>query len=428
MKILWVKAGKLLPVDTGGKIRSYNILRQLTSGHEVTVLTFYRGQRDAEYESEVERHFPGAMTFHEFASDFHTAGRVVDYVRHLVSPAPYVVAKFRSPQVQRVLASAGDGRFDVAVCDFADAAVNFPLVPVIPTVLFQHNVESELWRRQADVESKWARKIVFQLEAAKMRRYETGVLRRLDCVIAVSENDRGLMGQVIDRSRITVVPTGVDLQLYRPMMGRQALEPLVVFTGSMDWEANIDAVEYFCREIWPLVRAVVPEARFRIVGRAPQGRVRKLACDSVEVTGTVPSVVSHLAEATVVVVPLRIGGGTRLKIYEAMATGRAVVSTSVGAEGLDVHHGKDIWLADTPRRFADGITMLIRDPVLRQTYENAAAQLAAQYDWPAIAERFLRVLDQVTTTSAIRGGQRALASEEVARKGLKAGKTRGRRQ
>jgi len=304
----------------------------------------------------------------------------------------------------------------VAVCDFVDAAVNFPLVLVTPTVLFQHNVESELWDRQAEVESNWVRKLVFKLEAAKMRWYETGALRRFYHVIAVSEKDRDLMSLMVDRSRITVVPTGVDLQQYRPVVGRQSGKPLAVFTGSMDWEANIDAVEYFCHEIWPLVLAAVPQARFRIVGRTPHSRVQKLACDSVEVTGTVATVAEHLGEAVVVVVPLRIGGGTRLKIFEAMAMGKAVVSTSIGAEGLNVHHGSDIWLADTPPDFADGIAMLLRDPVLRQRYERAAAELAAQFDWSTIAESFESVLVHAAnhyTYSAPQGGPRVRRALEI---------------
>jgi predicted ABC-type transport system involved in lysophospholipase L1 biosynthesis ATPase subunit len=116
----------------------------------------------------------------------------------------------------------------------------------------------------------------------------------------------------------------------------------------MDWEPNVDGVEYFCSQIWPKVLAQVSGAQFRIVGRNPDKRVRKWASDTVQVTGRVASVVDHLRDATAVIVPLRIGGGTRLKIYEAMATGRAVVSTTIGAEGLDVHHGEDVLLADEP--------------------------------------------------------------------------------
>jgi glycosyltransferase involved in cell wall biosynthesis len=154
-------------------------------------------------------------------------------------------------------------------------------------------------------------------------------------------------------------------------------------------------MEYFCERIWPSVRSQAPEARLRIVGRNPGDRVRQLASDVVEITGRVPSVADHLREASVVVVPLRIGGGTRLKIYEAMAAGKAVISTSVGAEGLDVHHGRDIVLADNPQSFADAVLTLLRDPNLRRKYEKAAAETARQYDWSVIGDKFGRTLELI---------------------------------
>jgi glycosyltransferase involved in cell wall biosynthesis len=165
-----------------------------------------------------------------------------------------------------------------------------------------------------------------------------------------------------------------------------------MFVGAMDWEPNVDAAKYFCAEIWPLVLARVPEAKFRIVGRNPDRRVQALAGSSVEVTGRVASVVEYLREAAVVVVPLRVGGGTRLKIYEAMAVGKAVVSTTVGAEGLDVHHGRDLILADSPDHFAESVISLLNDPELRSRQGRAAAELAANYGWPRIARQFGEVL------------------------------------
>jgi polysaccharide biosynthesis protein PslH len=169
----------------------------------------------------------------------------------------------------------------------------------------------------------------------------------------------------------------------------------------MDWEPNVDGVEYFCSEVWPAIKAEVPEARLRIVGRNPDRRVQKWASDSIEVTGRVPSVVEHLQQSSVVIVPLRIGGGTRLKIYEAMATAKAVISTTIGAEGLDVHHGRDIILADDPRSFAQAVIMLLRDPELRGRYEKAAADTAARYDWPAIGERFSQILQSVAKKRSV---------------------------
>jgi glycosyltransferase involved in cell wall biosynthesis len=397
MKILWVKAGKLLPVDTGGKIRSYNILRRLAAGHDVTLLSYYNGARDEAYEKEIAEHLPGAVTVHTGAPDSNRLAIGLDYLRRLSNPAPYAVTKFTSPRVRSKVAELlSRERFDVAVCDFLAASLNFPRLLETPTVLFQHNVESSLWQRQARHEPNILNRMVFKLEAAKMLRYERAAVARVHHVIAVSENDRQLMRSMTDISRISVVPTGVDLQQYRAAREKstepEVSEPLLVFVGSMDWEANIDAVDYFCREIWPAVKHAVPGARFRIVGRNPHPRVKKLSSDSIEVTGTVPSVIEHYREASVNIVPLRIGGGTRLKIYEAMAMGRATVSTSIGAEGLDVNDGTDILIADSPAQFASSIIALLQNESLRQTIQRAASEQAARYDWSVITARFEEVL------------------------------------
>jgi glycosyltransferase involved in cell wall biosynthesis len=292
-----------------------------------------------------------------------------------------------------------EGGFDVAVCDFLAASLNFPSSLETPTVLFQHNVESALWERQASHEPNPLHRLVFTIEAAKMLSYERATVGRFDHVIAVSDNDHRLMSAMIDPSRISVVPTGVDLSLYQSGCEEpQAIgdrEPVVVFVGSMDWEANVDAVDYFCREIWPAVKRAVPGARFRIVGRNPHPRVKRLECESIEVTGTVSSVIGHYREASLNVVPLRVGGGTRLKIYEAMAMGKATVSTSIGAEGLDVNDGSDILIADSSEKFSNAIIALLNDERLRREVEKAAAVQAARFDWSVIGERFEDVLDRV---------------------------------
>jgi polysaccharide biosynthesis protein PslH len=172
-----------------------------------------------------------------------------------------------------------------------------------------------------------------------------------------------------------------------------------LFVGAMDWEPNVDAVNYFCADIWPLVLAKVPEARFRVVGRNPDHRVKALESPFIKVTGRVPSVVEHLREGAVVVVPLRVGGGTRIKIYEAMATGKAVVSTSIGAEGLDVHHGSDIVLADDAAMFAESVIQLLQDADARGRLGKSARHLASKYGWPVIGAEFGQVLESVIRDS-----------------------------
>lgn len=401
MRILWVKANKLFPVHSGGDIRSYNIARQLARTHELTFFSYYDGARDSAYDQELVEHFPGAISIATGKSDSSTLARGMDYLGRLASPLPYAVGRFACVKVRRKLEEFFAAHsFDVAICDFLDAAVNFPQRLSVPSVLFQHNVEAEIWRRHAATESNPLKRRMYVLEAKKMLNYERQAVRKFHRVIAVSEHDRSLMEAWVEGARITVVPTGVNLQQYRPDFTYCPQSPLVMFIGAMDWEPNIDAMEYFCGEIWPAVMKRNPGAKLRIVGRNPGERVHKLTSSSVDITGRVPSVLEHLREAAVVVVPLRIGGGTRLKIYEAMAAGKAVVSTSVGAEGLDVQHGRDIVLADEPGSFADAINGLLSDKHQREQYEVAAAQKAARYDWTVIGDQFARTLETLSNRSS----------------------------
>ncbi len=405
MKILWVKHGKLLPVNMGGKIRTYNILRHLASRHDVTLISSYSGKQAPEYESELRQHFPKSIVICTGAPE-DSDGIVkqgVHYIARAGSSIPYAVSKFTTRKVRRIVMQELDSReFDVAVCDFLGASLNFPKQLNTPTALFQHNVEASIWQRRVECEKHWLKRLVFNMEAAKMRRYEAAAIKRFHHVVAVSEIDRKLMAG-IDSRNITVVPTGVDLHQFRAVENSPTLSREVLFLGSMDWEANVDAVTYFCEKIWPQVLSSVPDAKFRIVGREPHPSVKKLACDSVEVTGTVPSVVSYLKSAALIVVPLRIGSGTRLKIYEAMAMGKAIVSTAIGAEGLDVHDGNDIVLSEDPEDFARQIISLLRDETARARLGKAAIQTASKYDWSVIADRFEEVLLQLSGISTASG-------------------------
>jgi glycosyltransferase involved in cell wall biosynthesis len=399
--VLWVKAGKLLPVDTGGKIRSYNLLRFLAKDHEVTLLSYYGGRRDPDYEAALAKEIPGSETIYTAAPDSNAIERGLDYLYRFPRRAPYAVSKFTHRAVQTTVADwLSSGRFDVAVCDFLAASSNFPARLPIPCVLFQHNVESSLWQRMAAMESNPVKKLSFAIESAKMTRYERATLGRFHHIIAVSEHDRQQMLQMNPGCQITVVPTGVDTQKFNVAPASSTRPPRVVFTGSMDWEPNIDAVDYFCSQIWPRIYKEFPDAIFQIVGRSPFAKVQRLASESVQVTGTVPSVAEYLEKASVVVVPLRIGGGTRLKIFEAMAMGKALVSTSIGAEGLEVESGRDLLLADDAPSFADAVILLLRDAALRRRLEQAAVRLAAQFDWSHVVKQFDEVLSKLTPGSS----------------------------
>lgn len=397
-RLLWVKAGRLLPVDTGGKLRSFHLASQLAARHQLTMLTYYEGPRDPAYEAAMEKAFPGAVTIRYGSPGNGKLSTGLRYLASLPDAAPFAVRKFTAPEVRRRITDwAAEGRFDAMICDFLSASLNFDDPEGTPTILFQHNVESALWTRQASHAPNPLLKVVYSLEAAKMRRYEQRAVQRFRQVVAVSEHDRQLMSAMVDPARITVVPTGVDSMRFGEKAGQEPGGPVVLFLGSMDWEANIDGAEWMVEHIWPIVQAAVPDATFRIVGRNPHARVKRLAGRSVDVTGSVPSVDGYLMEAAVFVVPLRIGGGTRLKIFEGMAAGRAVVSTTVGAEGLPVTHGRDILLEDEPRTFADAVIRVLKDPALRRRLGGAALELAREHDWSRVVAAMEGVVDRVSS-------------------------------
>jgi glycosyltransferase involved in cell wall biosynthesis len=247
-----------------------------------------------------------------------------------------------------------------------------------------------IWERHAQVAAHLVKKAYMREQWRRMRRHEAAECRRFDHVIAVSPQDAEVFRRDFGVRSVTDVPTGVDTEYFRPS-GREARLPHeLVFTGSMDWLPNEDAILWFAAEILPRVRARVPGATLTVVGRNPTPAVRALdGAGGVTVTGSVPDVRPYIERAAAFVVPIRIGGGTRLKIYEAMAMGRAVVSTAVGAEGLPVRDGVDAVLADAPDAFADAVVALLTDPARAEAVgREAAAMVRARYGWDAVTARF----------------------------------------
>ncbi len=392
MRILWLKSDLLLPLDKGGKLRTWHLMRHLAQRHEITYLAFTEpGQPAADVDGmhavaarveTVTRSEPAKGTFRFYA----------DAAMHLADPLPYAVAKYRSGEFKRRLnALLASQRFDLIVCDFLFPAVNLPKRLPCPAVLFTHNVESEIWRRHAENKTG-IQKALYGAQYQRMLRYERETLARFDGVLAVSDADRQTFNALYPgaiRQPVHVVPTGVDTDYFAPTRTSHAAPRTshLIFTGSMDWLPNEDAMEYFCRDILPLIRAEEPGVTLSIVGRTPTPAVKRLAGEhGVQVTGRVDDVRPYIQEAAVYIVPLRIGGGTRLKIFEAMAMGKAVVSTTIGAEGLPVTDGEHVLLADEPRPFAQAVVGLLRDAGRRTRIETAGRSLVVErYDWSAVA-------------------------------------------
>lgn len=393
MKILWIKADFLHPTTKGGHIRTLEMLRRLHQRHEIHYVGFAEAgetegpRRSAEYST---RAYPVShRPAHKDSAAF-----LAQAAAGLFSSLPVAISRYRSSRMARQIEELRTAeRFDQIVCDFLTPAVN--VRDLSDCVLFQHNVETVIWRRHAALTADPIRRWYFRKQAEKMLRYEGEACRSARHVIAVSETDACLMRTLFGATRVSVAPTGVDVDFFRPPESSATVSDLV-FVGSMDWSPNVEGVLYFVREVLPLIRRRRPECSLAIVGRTPRNEIAALPRKDpwIRVTGTVADIRPYLWGSSVSIVPLRIGGGTRLKVYEAMAAKTAVVSTSVGAEGLDVSSPENIRLADDPEAFAEQCLALLEDEGERTRMAQAAWEhVAGRFSWDRVASSFERILE-----------------------------------
>jgi glycosyltransferase involved in cell wall biosynthesis len=393
MKILWISPFFMHPTDRGAQIRTLGTLKELHKRHEIhfAALNDPRNlegpQRSSEYSS---RHISVAHA----APGRRTLGIIPQLASSIVNPVPMAVSRYFSRKLKLEIDTLiAAEHYDSIVCDFLAAAPN--LTDLGQCVLFQHNVETTIWQRHAQQSRSPLKKAFFQMQARKMEDYERNVCRKSKHVIAVSDIDALRMKDMFGIETVTSVPTGVDVEYFAPRHATPHLSD-IVFCGSMDWLPNVDAVEYFLSEVLPLIREEVPGATFTIAGRSPDARVFKAVhgLTGVSVTGKVEDMRPYLWGSKISVVPIRIGGGTRLKIYECMAGGVPVVSTTVGAEGLQYKNGADIVIADDPRGFAAACVRLLSDDAARRSIANNALERAqSEFSWEAVSREFEAILD-----------------------------------
>ncbi len=383
MKVLFLALEPPYPLNDGGRIRTYNILKQVGRQHETTLLTFADPTRDAQRLEALRPLCADVLSVPPPSPPPRTLPRKAI---GLFQRRPISLARYRSHAMARLLRFlARSRRYDVVHVDQIYLAQYAPDLSPLPAVLTHHNVEAEIQQRQLQARSPSLRRLLDTLEYRRWRRYEVAISRRFAALACVSERDAAYFRQHVPQVPAFVVPNGVDTQAFCPP-GRQTDEPVLLYTGRMDYFPNVDAMEWFCKEVWPLVRREMPSAHLSIVGRNPLPQVQALSTQpGIEVTGAVEDVRPYMARAAVYIVPLRLGGGTRLKILEAMAMGLPIVSTPLGCEGLGLHPGRDLLVAQTPVEFAWEIMRLLRDPKQRrQLGTQARCTAETRFDWAQI--------------------------------------------
>jgi len=370
------------PPISGKPIRSWNLLRRLAQRHDITFLC--HGHPTEEQRQAAARAGMRVESVDGIGPDA-GLGLYARLLVNLLSPYPYSVSKHYTARFREKLrAVLAAGSFDLVHCEWTPYA-RYVSGLAVPTLIATHNIESQIWQRRAESAGNPLARWFFHSQAAKMERFERRALARATSVTGVSTADAE-QAKAWGAARATVVDNGVDLEHFTP--SGEGNGERAVFVGALDWFPNVDAAQYFADAILPLALRRTPAMKVKIIGRkAPEALRSALAGrPGIDFAGEVPDTRPHLAEAGIVIVPLRIGGGSRLKILEALAMGKAVVSTSVGAEGLAVTPGKDILIADQPEEFAQAMARLAESPELRRELGRNGRELVEQkYGWDALS-------------------------------------------
>jgi glycosyltransferase involved in cell wall biosynthesis len=388
------------PMTSGKRLRTLNLLRRLARRHHLTYICHRNIDAD-------EAHV-AARHFRELGIDTVVVDRPVPkksgprffarLAANLASPLPYSVATHASRKLRQVVVDfAAKSAVDLWHCEWTPYAETMRVLPGVRWLVMAHNVESLIWQRMAETERNPARRWYIRRQWRKYERFERWAYTAATRRIAVSEDDARLMRQQFGATNVDVVDNGVDTHFFcRQDLPRDP--KTLLFLGSLDWRPNLDAVSVLLESIFPAVRAFEPQAKLQIVGRNPPDWLRDRARQpGVELHGNVPDVRPFIARATLLAVPLRIGGGSRLKILEALSSGLPVVSTRIGAEGLELEPHQHLDVVDGIEPMAEALVAAIREPArMRAQADDGCRRVLARYDWDSLAER----LDAIWSATA----------------------------
>jgi len=396
VNVLFVAEDCPYPPDNGGRLRTFNLLKRLSLRHEITLIAL------AESEADINTAFGHSLK--QVIQVSPVRRTPTRRLTTLVSRQPYIISKFASPEMSAAVGKTlADRSFDLLHCDSAMVAYCVPTNAPVPKVINMHNIEAMIWEHYVDKERRPWMMPLLRSQLSKIASYESHLPRLFDWCVTVSEQDRNQMRSRYGFENVSVVPNSVDLDFYEPLP--EPPKPVVAFISSLDYRPNKDAVCWFMESIWPRVRAQMPEAQMMVVGRRPP-RWMADRCRQADIAlhSDVPDTRPYLADAAVIVVPIRIGGGTRLKILEAMAAGRCVVSTTIGAEGLCARDGEHLAIADEPVDFARKVVSLLRAPNTRQVLaRQARALVEAEYGSDRAAGQMEEVWNQACAQQHING-------------------------
>jgi glycosyltransferase involved in cell wall biosynthesis len=395
MRILILAPELPFPPVSGGQLRTYHLLLSLAARHEITLVGFVWGEDPLPTSSPVRMvgvPWDWPELYKEMRSgDGSCSRRAFDRLSDEAGE-PWFVSCYESAAMDEALRKLRAEAFDLVLIEHTMMARFIPALPSgVPKILDLHNVHSHIERRAVDAAPECERE-GRRLEADRTLRFEADAASRCELCLAVSEAEAAAARALLGARHVRILPNGVDTGFFTPS-GDRTVEGSLLFTGLMNYPPNLEAVLFFCGDVLPMIARRWPRTTFHVVGNNPTDEVLALKSDRVVVHGWVRDTRPFFRDAESVVVPLLRGGGTRLKILEAAACGKPVVTTSLGVEGLDFRPGEDLLVADTAARFAESVLSLGADEGLRRRLGESARSVALGYDWRIIGERLGRIVD-----------------------------------
>lgn len=394
MRILQIVPQLPYPPDTGGRTANFHVLKYLSRRHTMTLVSFVT--------PESEPHVPALAPYCDrIVTVPHRAEYVKrDMLLNLFSSTPYTMAKFRLETMWETIREiAGSGSVDLAHIDQLHMAHYVGALPAgLPVALRQQNIESVLMRRYAEKAANPLVRSYASLQAKRLRRYEAVTTMRFDLCTVMTEVDAAALREMAPHACIETVSAGVDTEYFHPDVLKITPEPLrLVTTGDYRWPPTADGLTYFVKNVYPLIHQAVPDVRLAVVGHEPPETVRRAAESAgICVTGRVEDIRMEILRAAVCVVPTRIGSGIRLKILEAMALSRPVVSTRIGCEGIEAVPGVHLLVADTPEDFATQVVRLLENPSEGRRIADAALRIVRErYAWPVLTDRLSALYERM---------------------------------
>ncbi|MGC8906043.1 MAG: glycosyltransferase [Desulfomonilaceae bacterium] len=394
MRVLWISPKLPFPPESGDKLRQFNLIKRLSQRTEISLAAFVIKREEEEYASYMRQYCRRVRTFYSPNRSY--ARRLLAMASHAV---PYYVWRYHSrtaiEYVRNQLAQFRPHVLQIEHTYMGEYVRAIPHDMRPPSVLTKHNLDADLAYQSYRLAKGSVAKTFWWLEWKKMSRYEPAVDKSMSALVVMSQEDKNrLLAKEQTLPPIEIVENGVDTALLRPLS--PVHDPVAIFVGAFDYLPNQDAAFWFCKEILPRIKEFHVNAKVLLVGRNPSGSVTQLMSDGVEVHADAPDVLPYYRRAAVAVAPLRGGSGSRLKILEAMALGRPVVSTQKGAEGLELEPGKDFLQADDPTAFAAAVASLIRDRKLyRSIAEHARKTVEAKYDWDIAAQKMTLLYERL---------------------------------